>query len=395
MANTLDMFPDADSCFKKISYDNDFDNTDFNNEDDYDHSQSSSDVSIPNDVLDKATSVWLEEYCTIGECENVLACEAPEPIPLFIKRRIITFSQPEEKTTINVELIPRFSEGYLKRLEREAEERKAIFAANRAATTARPKRKHNSISDIPKPIKSTVVKSTTVKTTALKIAKTEAEIRRDEAIAVQATKIAERIKSQVVSIEKPPVKLIESDESDEADEDEESIRIAFIKKAAASIISYSKSDEAKAANEAKIAADIKSKAAAKAAKLSEAKAAADAKAAAEAKADAEAKAEAVKAAQEAALWYLVKAPTKASKPVVEPPKKPIHTPQSLIKTMMCTSVIKNVQCRHGKTCRYAHTIDECNPVECKWGAKCKNGDCGYFHSATESKLEWVKRTCRC
>jgi DNA polymerase III alpha subunit (gram-positive type) len=188
-----------------------------------------------------------------------------------------------------------------------------------------------------------------------------------------------------------PEAAVETDESDEVDEAEEAIRIAFIQKAAASINSYFKSDEAKAANEAKAAADVKSKAAAKVAKVSQAKAVADAKAAAEAKADADAKSTQVKAAAEAALWSLVKAPVKVSKA----PVKPIHTPQSLIKTMMCTSVVKNVQCRHGKTCRYAHTIDECNPVECKWGAKCRNGNCGYFHSAMESKLDWVKRTCRC
>lgn len=383
MSNTLIMFPDADSCFKKIIYDNnDCDNIDFDNEDDPTLSQTSSDVSIPNDVLDKATSVWLEENWTIYDYENVFVCDAPEPIPLFVKRRIITLTPPteEDNTATNVELIPRFSEGYLKRLEREAEARKAQFAANRAATTARPKRKHNAITAIPKPIKVKPVKSI-----AIKIAKTEAEIRRDEAIAVQANKIAERIKTQMAAIEKPTVKPVEVTEADEVDEvAEEEIRIAFIQKAAASIISYSKSDEAKAANEAKAAADVKSKAAAKAAKVSQAKAVADAKAAAEAKADADAKAAQVKAAAEAALWSLVKAPV-----------KPIHTPQSLIKTIMCTSVVKNVQCRHGKTCRYAHTIDECNPVECKWGAKCRNGNCGYFHSAMESKLDWVKRTCRC
>jgi hypothetical protein len=215
---------------------------------------------------------------------------------------------------------------------------------------------------------------------------------------VQANKIAERIKTQMAAIEKPtvkPVEVDEADEADEVDEAEEAIRIAFIQKAAASIISYCKSDEAKAANEAKAAADVKSKAAAKAAKVSQAKAVADAKAAAEAKADADAKSAQVKAAAEAALWSLVKTPVKAPKAPVNAPVKPIHTPQSLIKTMMCTSVVKNVQCRHGKTCRYAHTIDECNPVECKWGAKCRNGNCGYFHSAMESKLDWVKRTCRC
>ena len=394
MSNTLAMFPDADSCFKKIIYDNnDFDNIDFDNEDDPTLSQTSSDVSIPNDVLDKATSVWLEENWTIYDYENVFVCDAPEPIPLFVNRRIITLTPPtEDNTATKVELIPRFSEGYLKRLEREAEARKAQFAANRAAATARPKRKHNAITAIPQPFKVKPVKSI-----AIKIAKTEAEIRRDEAIAVQANKIAERIKTQMAAIEKPtvkPVEVTEADEVDEVDEAEEEIRIAFIKKAAASIISYSKSDEAKAANEAKAAADVKSKAAAKAAKVSQAKAVADAKAAAEAKADADAKAAQVKAAAEAALWSLVKAPVKAPK-VPKAPVKPIHTQQSLIKTMMCTSVVKNVQCRHGKTCRYAHTIDECNPVECKWGAKCRNGNCGYFHSAMESKLDWVKRTCRC
>jgi hypothetical protein len=197
----------------------------------------------------------------------------------------------------------------------------------------------------------------------------------------------------MAAIEKPTVNPVEVDESDEVDEAEEAIRIAFIQKAAASIISYSKSDEAKAANEAKAAADVKSKAAAKVAKASQAKAVADAKAAAEAKADADAKSAQVKAAAEAALWSLVKAPVKEPK-APKPTVKPIHTQQSLIKTMMCTSVVKNVQCRHGKTCRYAHTIDECNPVECKWGAKCRNGNCGYFHSAMESKLDWVKRTCR-
>ena len=387
MSNTLIMFPDADSCFKKIIYDNDNDNNDCDDEDEPTLSHTSSDAPIPNEVLDKATSVWLEEYWTLDGYQNVFACDAPEPIPLFVKRRIITITPTEDNTATNAELTPpRFSEGYLKRLEREAEVRKAQFAANRAATTARPKRKHNAITAIPKPFKAKPVKSIAIKT-----AKTEAEIRRDEAIAVQANKIAERIKTQMAAIEKPTVKPVEVTEDDEVDEADEAIRIAFIQKAAASIISYCKSDEAKAANDAKVAADVKSKAAAKLAKVSQAKAVADAKAAVEAKADADAKAAQVTAAAEAALWSLVKAPVKAPKA----PAKPIHTPQSLIKTMMCTSVVKNVECRHGKTCRYAHTIDECNPVECKWGAKCRNKSCGYFHSAMESKLDWVKRTCRC
>ena len=401
MTTHFTMFPsyEDDSKISKIS---NMYNDVFNNDYDYEPAlsvcSSSDDTTIPNEVLDKATSVWLEEYWTLDDYdyENVIVCDAPEPMPLFIKRQILTAIPTSQNTSVPIELIPRFSEGYLKRLEREAEARKIQFAANRKATTIRPK-KGKSAAVTVAPVLPKALRPKPVITNALKIAKSEADIRRDEAIALQAKKIAERIKSQTTVAESVAESVADSvadsvaEPVEDVDEEDDAVRIAFIKKVAACSISYSNSDKAKAAAEAREAAKVKAAAAA-----AEAKAIADAKAAAEAEAKAKAKA-AAEAKAKMEVWYLVKAPVKPTKPAMAPPAKPLvkPTPQSLIKTMMCSSVIKNVQCRHGKTCRFAHTIDECNPVECKWGAKCKNGNCGYFHSAMESKLDWVKRTCRC
>ncbi len=391
MTTHFTVFPsyEDDSKISKIS-------TIYNNDYDYDNDEpalsvcsSSDDTTIPNEVLDKATSVWLEQYWTLDDYdyENPIVCDAPEPMPLFIKRQILTDIPTDQNISTPIQLMPRFSDGYLKRLEREAEARKIQFAANRKATTIRPKKNKQSavtaeptVSILPKALRPKPVINN-----ALKIAKSEADIRRDEAIAQQAKKIAERIKIQTSTVEKLAESVVEPIE--DVDEEDDAVRIAFIKKVANCSISYSNSDKAKAAAEAREAAKVKAAAAA-----AEAKAIAEAKAAAEAEAKAAAEA---KAKME--VWYLVKAPAKPTKPAMAPPSKPLMkpTPQSLIKTMMCASVIKNVQCRHGNTCRFAHTIDECNPVECKWGSNCKNGNCGYFHSAMESKLEWVKRTCRC
>ena len=49
------------------------------------------------------------------------------------------------------------------------------------------------------------------------------------------------------------------------------------------------------------------------------------------------------------------------------------------KSQMCKSVKTNSRCMHGKSCRFAHTVDELSPVMCQHGKNCKfvsfNGDC--------------------
>lgn len=74
------------------------------------------------------------------------------------------------------------------------------------------------------------------------------------------------------------------------------------------------------------------------------------------------------------------------------------------KTQMCKSISMKKKCVHGKTCKFAHSIDELNVINCSFGDKCKlihfknnnysNTDdtriCFYKHPS-ESKANFIKR----
>lgn len=66
------------------------------------------------------------------------------------------------------------------------------------------------------------------------------------------------------------------------------------------------------------------------------------------------------------------------------PKNPLEEKKKkdavLTKTKMCESFTKGTVCRHGKNCRFAHTLDEMVVQPCKYGYECKfvtftNGFC--------------------
>jgi hypothetical protein len=74
------------------------------------------------------------------------------------------------------------------------------------------------------------------------------------------------------------------------------------------------------------------------------------------------------------------------------------------KTQMCKSISLKKKCVHGKTCKFAHSIDELNVINCSFGDKCKlihskNGNylntdekkiCFYKHPM-ETKANFMKR----
>lgn len=74
--------------------------------------------------------------------------------------------------------------------------------------------------------------------------------------------------------------------------------------------------------------------------------------------------------------------------------------QVCVKTKLCDSIGTNRQCRHGNTCRYAHSTDELTCIPCHHGERCRNvkliqneyiGICKYIHPQ-ETKTNFIKRT---
>ena len=75
-------------------------------------------------------------------------------------------------------------------------------------------------------------------------------------------------------------------------------------------------------------------------------------------------------------WTVVKSNNKI-KPVSGSDKK--KSDLAVKKSQMCNSVKNNSRCPHGKTCRFAHEVEELSPVMCQHGKNCKFvsfiGDC--------------------
>jgi len=61
------------------------------------------------------------------------------------------------------------------------------------------------------------------------------------------------------------------------------------------------------------------------------------------------------------------------------------------KTRICESIQQGVACRHGAKCRYAHSPDELNLVECHYRDTCKNPSCTFSHG--ETTAEYYDRVC--
>lgn len=49
-------------------------------------------------------------------------------------------------------------------------------------------------------------------------------------------------------------------------------------------------------------------------------------------------------------------------------------------TYQCRSIIKNERCSHGKTCRFAHTLEQFNPNLCRFNDRCRNDNCAFKHA---------------
>lgn len=61
------------------------------------------------------------------------------------------------------------------------------------------------------------------------------------------------------------------------------------------------------------------------------------------------------------------------------------------KTMLCNSLINGLSVCRYSNCKYAHSIEEVELLECDFGFNCRNFNCLYFHSGIESFDLWLKR----
>lgn len=63
----------------------------------------------------------------------------------------------------------------------------------------------------------------------------------------------------------------------------------------------------------------------------------------------------------------------------------------LMCTRVCQSVTRHIKCRFGKTCRFAHKVEQLRIVYCKFNKRCKNGSkCAFMHNY-ESLFDYYKR----
>ena len=68
-------------------------------------------------------------------------------------------------------------------------------------------------------------------------------------------------------------------------------------------------------------------------------------------------------------------------------KKTIKTKETPQKNRVCNY---HFQCRRAN-CTFAHTCDEFNPVECKFGKRCRRKYCNWFHPTRENKTGFITR----
>lgn len=73
-------------------------------------------------------------------------------------------------------------------------------------------------------------------------------------------------------------------------------------------------------------------------------------------------------------------------------KKAEKATHNTTKTVMCKSVTNNKKCYHGKSCRFAHSINELNAPECRFGNRCKYYQtCKFIHTDSETKEQYLIR----
>lgn len=64
---------------------------------------------------------------------------------------------------------------------------------------------------------------------------------------------------------------------------------------------------------------------------------------------------------------------------------------SMLKTKFCNTFLKKISCKI-KNCKFAHNVNELNPVMCKFDRRCNKqiDECEYKHS-NESKEQYIRR----
>jgi hypothetical protein len=61
-------------------------------------------------------------------------------------------------------------------------------------------------------------------------------------------------------------------------------------------------------------------------------------------------------------------------------------------TKFCSNALSGTKCSKGKSCTFAHRIEDWSPVTCNFGDNCnrKTSNCGYIHPS-EKKEDFAKR----
>ena len=64
---------------------------------------------------------------------------------------------------------------------------------------------------------------------------------------------------------------------------------------------------------------------------------------------------------------------------------------STSKSQVCASIAMKQRCKHGDRCRFAHSIGELTPSQCRFGFQCRSGkSCQYIHTG-EDKVSYCER----
>jgi hypothetical protein len=317
------------------------------------------DDSLSNQELDARCEAW-------GSCLNIFSRYVPfAPMPINLDAInppcIVQVDECESQPKTSVDVFPRFSIGFLKKMENaknllfniknnEESTQKNAIQINLKKSTERPKRSKQPQKIVKQRSVGGGVKNLTPE---IVNAINEAKLRKEQSVAIAQQKIVERLALQasLQQTEKPVVEINET--QPEETEEEEEIRL-FIQKSKSSVITYDVKPKIKVVVTPPMIVEIEVK-------------------------------EVKPVVQQ---WTLVEKIVEKVKDVA-----------SFARTMMCSSVFKDGKfftrpktCLHKGKCRYAHTVEELQPMTCRYGAACRNvKNCSYFHPHVEEKKTWVQR----
>lgn len=327
------------------------------------------DDSLSNQELDARCEAW-------GSCLNIFSRYVPfAPMPINLDAInppcIVQVNECESQPkTVDV-VFPRFSTVFLKKMENaknflfniknnEESTQKNAIQINLKKSTERPKRSKQPQKIVKQRSVGGGVKNLTPE---IVNAINEAKLRKEQSVAIAQQKIVQRLALQasLQQTEKPVVEINET--QPEETEEEEEIRL-FIQKSKSSVITYDVKPKIKVVVTPPMI-EVK-----------------------------EVKPVVVQ------QWTLVeKTKTKIVEKFVEKFVEKVKDVASFARTMMCSSVFKDGKfftrpktCLHKGKCRYAHTVEELQPMTCRYGAACRNvKNCSYFHPHVEEKKTWVQR----